>query len=229
LSGGSGYSAALSSNAAIRHQQLICDPAPGSGSASITYDPSVVSIYSIFNEPNYAVDMNNTYVGESNKGNAMAMAPGYFNNITGSTESGLIQVTWTSSPGLALGKSFIGSQPNDPATFRAISSFGTNDGGVNVFGLEFFYLPSTDTTNAPFTIYADAGGRTIYNPSTNSFPGTKTASDYLTDPNDSTGTAIPYTQISPASVNGSLVPEPAGLALLGLAALGVLVRRRRSV
>src|SRR5215218_1592551 len=43
--GGSGYSADLSSNATIRQQQLICDPIePKAGSTSVQYDPKVVRL-----------------------------------------------------------------------------------------------------------------------------------------------------------------------------------------
>src|SRR5688500_13849303 len=53
-SGGSGYSGQLSSNRAIRRQQLTCDPDdPLSGSTSTLYDPNVVTLSSLFFGPGY--------------------------------------------------------------------------------------------------------------------------------------------------------------------------------
>src|SRR5437762_496590 len=44
-SGGSGYSANLSTNPVTREYQLTCDPAvPKAGSTSVTYDPKVVHL-----------------------------------------------------------------------------------------------------------------------------------------------------------------------------------------
>jgi hypothetical protein len=99
-----------------------------------------------------------------------------------------------------------------------VDSFGTEDGGVDTFGLEFTYLSSNPATLANFKVYADAGGRptiNLFNGSTNLPP---TAPDFLTDPSDPNGTPIPFSKIASASVSGPLgsvapVPEPMALVL----------------
>src|SRR5215217_565212 len=53
LNGGSGYSGSLSSNATIRQQQLICDPAPGTGTTSVAYNPALVSLTGFIYGPGY--------------------------------------------------------------------------------------------------------------------------------------------------------------------------------
>src|SRR6478672_6506612 len=53
-SGGSGYSASLSTNSVIRQQQLICDPAePIAGSTSVLYDASKVTLTGLIPGPGY--------------------------------------------------------------------------------------------------------------------------------------------------------------------------------
>ena len=52
--GGSGYSGTLSTNPAIRQQQLICDPdEPGAGSTSVDYDARLVSLIGFVPGPGY--------------------------------------------------------------------------------------------------------------------------------------------------------------------------------
>src|SRR5688500_7341906 len=52
--GGSGYSGQLSSNAAIRKQQLTCDPdEPQRGSTSVLYDAARVTLTGAFAGPGY--------------------------------------------------------------------------------------------------------------------------------------------------------------------------------
>src|SRR4051794_11632336 len=55
LTGGSGNSGTLSSNAAVRKQQLIADPPdPTMGSQSVSYDPAVVTLLDFRYGPGYA-------------------------------------------------------------------------------------------------------------------------------------------------------------------------------
>src|SRR5688500_11874855 len=55
LAAGSGYSGQLSSNRAIRNQQLTCDPDdPISGSTSTVYNPAVVTLSSLLFGPGYS-------------------------------------------------------------------------------------------------------------------------------------------------------------------------------
>jgi hypothetical protein len=228
LSGGSGTSADLSSNPSIRHERLIVDPAPGSGSLTVLYDPSVVSIYSIYNAPNFEIDANNTYVGITYN-NLQATAESYFAKAASVTESGRVQVAWTPVGEVAGGTNFLGHAPTNPTAFTTVASAGTTDGGVDTFGLEFTYLSSNPATLSDFTVLADAGGRptiNLFNGSTNLPP---TGPDFLTDPNDPNGTAIPFSQISSVTVRGSLVPEPSALVLAGVGALAILAWRFRNV
>src|SRR5687767_12710552 len=53
--GGSGYSGQLSSNRAIRKQQLTCDPDdPIGGSTSTLYNPAVVTLSNLLFGPGYS-------------------------------------------------------------------------------------------------------------------------------------------------------------------------------
>jgi Ca2+-binding RTX toxin-like protein len=55
--GGSGYSGTLSTNAATRQQQLICDPnEPHQGSTSVSYDPTLVTLTGVQAGPGYGGD-----------------------------------------------------------------------------------------------------------------------------------------------------------------------------
>ena len=55
--GGSGYSGTLSTNAATRQQQLICDPnEPHQGSTSVSYDPTLVTLAGFQAGPGYGND-----------------------------------------------------------------------------------------------------------------------------------------------------------------------------
>jgi hypothetical protein len=111
-----------------------------------------------------------------------------------------------------------------------MASANTNDGGSNTFGLEFIYLPKNECTLATITIEAQAGGLPTIDLD-NLTPGPPTAADYLTDPNDPNGTPIPFTDIAPVTVSGSLngspVPEPSVLKLFGIGAMALLAWRCR--
>jgi hypothetical protein len=230
LIGGSGYSAKESGEKGIKHIQVVGDPSPGSGSATVLYDPNVLSIYSIFNEANFQIDTANTFVGVTSPPYTLATAQSFFNSDGDFGESGRIQVTWTAAPEAAAGTCYIGCAPTDPYTFNPIASANTSDGGSNTFGLEFIYLPTDQNTLATDTIEATAGGLPTIDLE-DLKPGSPSAPDYLTDPSDPTGTAIPFTDIAPATVSGSLngspVPEPSVLKLFGVGAMAFLAWRYR--
>jgi hypothetical protein len=219
LSGGSGYSADLSKNVAVRHQQLICDPTLGDGSASVSYDPSVVSLYSIFNQANYS--LNGAYIGVIINGqNAIEQNDDYFANPL--PQWGYVQVAWNTSTAGSMTQSY--GPGGTPSGFTLEDSAGP--AGANTFGLEFDYLPSSNTVVADYTVFAASG--TVAYPfySQGVLDGTYSPQDTISD---SDGNVIPYNQIAPASVSGDLgAPEPsASLPIAATVIAGLLWRGRR--
>jgi hypothetical protein len=211
LSGGSGYSADLSHNVAIRHQQLICDPTLGPGSASVTYDPAVVSLFSVFNEAGY--DTTNEYVGVLVGGvKEIEAAATYFGSGSKAQEWGYVQVAWY---GPSSAPPMVDVEGGTPTTTGLTQDQSAGPAGANTFGLEFTYLPATNNVNAKYTIYAEETGYPIYDGS-----GTFTP-DYVTE-EDAPGTEI--TNVAPASVMSAL-PEPS-MGLFLFSVIAVLASRR---
>lgn len=240
LTGGSGYSGTLSSNRAIRKQQLICDPTDASkGSTSTNYDPTIVSIDSVYNEDGYFIDSAHSYVGVSTAtsflhaqapltratgaANAAASPPPnqqlvtldeFFNPqpTTVYIQSGYLQITWTHPGDIGEGYQVFGTAP-DFTGYNLQQHDGVT--GTNTHGMIFAYGAVPDDTVATYTNYAAPGGIPIADGGT-SLP------DALYDVD---GTFVPGPYIT-ATVSAPL-PEPAGLALIALPALAVLARRRR--
>ncbi len=224
LFGGSGYSADLSHNLAIRHQQLICDPVPGNGSASVLYDPSVVSVFSIYNEAGYGIQ--NEYVGVLINGSKEVQAAGQFfatSPATCAPQWGYVQVQWF-GPNAAAPVAFtVGEGPPTLTGFSLDATAGPV--ATNTFGLEFKYLPSSNDVVANYTVYAEPIGYPIFNGTGFSPPDFITQADALPGQMQT-----PITDIAPASV-GAALPEPSmGLflasAVAGLFATRVAGRRR---
>ena len=217
LAGGSGLSGKLSTNKALRHQELIVDPteAPISGSTSVSYDPCVVSLSGLSFGPGYS---GQGFVEEERTCDHRTHF--FLQNINSflvcphGRQTGYVQVSFTLSgtPGT------ISPQQG----FTTVASSGV--AGFDTHSLMFTYLPGVpDTAVANYTIFADTGMR----PSGNH-------ADSLTGigPNGTKFTVGPG-QISSAAVSGSLaVPLPpavwTGLAMLLTMASVTAVRRVRA-
>ncbi len=159
--GGSGYSANLSHNAAIRHQQLICDPQTGNGSASVLYDPKVVTPSSIFNVAGYTIQ--NEYIGVL-IGGAKEVEPAstFFGtpNPTPPPEWGYVQVGWSGPNSASPFSQIIGASPSMGSQLTSDGQAGPT--ASNTFGLEFSYLGGVaDSTVANYTVYAEKIGYPI--------------------------------------------------------------------
>jgi len=217
LSGGSGYSASLSKNLALRHQQLIVDPAeaPTSGSASVTYNPCVVSLSGLEFGPGYT---GQGFVEEEKTCDHKTRT--FLQNINSflvcpqGKQTGYAQVSFTLSgtPGTM-----------SPQTgFTTESSAGVS--GVDTHSLMFTYLPGVpDTTVAQYTIYADTGKRASGNKADSLTGIGPTGAKFTLGPS----------QLSSATVSGSLaVPLPpaawTGSAMLLALASASAVRKARS-
>lgn len=234
LTGGSGYSGALSRNKSIRNQQLVCDPAaassgandsggaPVSGSTSVTYDPTIVSLSGLQFGPGYVgsglVELKGNLTADASPaspGAAGAAGPSVFLepisqfmvNPLG-METGYLQVSYSlqsGTPGHIL----------PPEGYTFIDSNGVD--GFDTHALSFTYLEGApDTAAAAYTIYADPGRR----PS-----GNKADSLTGVGPDGKAFTLGPD-QLAPAFVSGSLAPATVPLppaACMGLATLGGLL------
>lgn len=211
--GGSGNSGTLSSNKAIRKQQLICDPDyPTNGSTSVVYDPSIVSFAGLSFGPGYAGFAQIEVGGDGNFLIDLAnFVPGQ--NI----ETGYIQVSFYDPQLVASAAAVaplvdIGSahgQIAPPAGYVTVD----NDGpaAVDTHALLFNYLPNVpDSTVAEYTVYSDDGSR---GSSPDYFAGFDDDLNYF---------RVEYDQIASATVRGSLnaVPLPPAVLLGGLTMLG---------
>lgn len=233
-SGGSGYSGKLSANPTIRRQQLICDPAtpaasapgnsggaPISGSTSVTYDPSIVTLSRLAFGPNY---FGSALVEVAVSRPAADVAPAFSETTLEpldqfllrplGPETGYVQVTYALD-GPA-------GQMSPPPNFTTVDSDGVK--GFDTHALMFSYVPGVaDTAVAKYTIYADPGG---------DHSGNKADSLTGMNPDGSTFTLGPG-QLSPATVSGSLVvatvPLPpavwTGLVMLATVMVGVAARK----
>jgi hypothetical protein len=216
LIGGSGYSADLSSNKGIRHQQLVGDPTPGPGSAGVTYNPSVVSLFSIYNTVGYDLSFENVGVVMNGVHEVESAATFFAAEKTGlyPQEWGYVQVGWTGPSSAPPGIDVVGGTPTTTG-FSLQSSSGP--AGVNTFGLEFNYLPSNNFTDAQYSIYAEPNGYPVVN-STSTSP-----KDFITQA-DSNSPNTQITSILPASVDAPL-PEPS-MSLFFVSASGVILATR---
>jgi hypothetical protein len=159
LSGGSGLSAKLSSNPILRHLQLIVDPAVGNGSATVSYNPSVATLVSVFNEPGYA--LSNAFVGVQQSGKDVAApASTFFGTASGSKlpETGTVQVLFSPNPGAPTGSTFFGSKPTSTGLLP-ISSSGTTVSTNIGSGLNYPDAVAVDSAGDVFV--ADAGNNVV--------------------------------------------------------------------
>lgn len=219
--GGSGFSGTLSSNRAIRKQQLICDPdEPTAGSTSVRYDPAVVSISSFEFGPGYT---GTAFVEVLVQGQRTTLVElgGFLDGGTG-TETGYVQVRYGEPQVSVAADPFAPKGQLTPPTGYAIVD---EDGpaAVDTHALFFDYLADVaDDEVAEYTIFAARA---------NQFSNGQ--ADFLSGVDDM---GNPFTltadQIASATVRGSLnaVPVPAaaltgGLTLAGMLAAAKLRRR----
>jgi hypothetical protein len=239
--GGSGYSGTLSCNPLTRQQQLICDPDyPESGSVSVLYDPSIVSLApvevprltagpaatlppptlfpALVAGPGYDVNAQIEVIDDGVRRLMPLQAGQTFDNNGGIIqETGYIQVffTRTGAPG----------QMAPPAGFVTVDEDNPYQ-GVDTHALFFNYqFGVPNNVDATYTIRAEQfarhGGGDTVNPS-----------DYLEFIDDATGDHVFLNpgELRAAQVRGPLVPvpEPASIALLSTAGFLLLGRRRRA-
>lgn len=206
--GGSALSGTLSKNKAIRKQQLIADPPePVSGSISVTYNQSVVTLSDALFGPGYEGSI---FVEVFDGEGTQLVSLGVFLDSPYLIETGYVQ-TFFNEPTIITAAASPSAAPTHgqitpPAGYTIIA----NDGpfSVDTHALFFTYLPNVpDSTNATYTIFADDGSRGF-------------APDFLFD-----GTTT-YTQIASATVTGNLdsnaIPIPAAVWIGGMTMLGSL-------
>jgi hypothetical protein len=216
--GGSGFSGHLSSNKAIRKQQLICDPdEPTDGSTSVQYDPNIVSLSGLILGPGYT---GRAVVEVQSGGSFRLQDLNSFLKAPAGTQTGYAQIFYTDGSQAGGGPAPLHGQLTQPARYLTVDDKGPL--GVDTNALFFNYLRTVpDSTVATYTIYADAGGR----PSGNS-------ADFLTGVDPRTGVfTVGPGEIAPVTVRGSLnaVPLPAAAVTGGLtlAGLAIALRFRR--
>jgi hypothetical protein len=207
--GGSGLSGTLSSNRAIRQQQLVCDPdEPFRGSTSVRYDPTIVTLVGWRYGPGYFPRSPGAQTGlvEVRTGQATALQNiDQFLSQPAGTETGYVQIAYEDD----------GAQGQiDPdQDFVTVDEDGP--AAADTHALFFDYLINVpDTRIAAYDIYADPGGR----PSGNQ-------ADFLELFNPAAPIIIPASQITSAHVEGNLLPEPGSAAVIGLLAAVAQCRR----
>jgi len=243
----SGLSGTLSSNATIRQQQLICDPADGTesgaidpnasalaqgaprrGSDSVSYDPSIVSLS--------AVQLGSGYAGSGRVevqvagGRRVLQDLAAFLSKPAGTETGYVQLLFHHGPRGTLPPDNLFGPKGEPGKTPVAGGFTTNmsDGpeGFDTHSFFFTYKAGVaDTTVAAYDIFANPGGR-----------ASGGSADFLTGLDVTTGQefTVPASQIAPAHVQGALITVPLPPAVCAgsatLAAVGLLgwARRRRT-
>jgi len=207
--GGSGLSGKLSSNKAIRKQQLIADPNdPDSGSESLHYNPNIVTVSGVNFGPGYTgsvmVEIDNDGVRQ------LQDLTAFMRNPLG-VETGYLQVSFNTP--------VVSGLPPSHGQIAVANGYKTVDSGgpkaVDTHALFFDYLSTVpDSAVAVYTLYADQGGRASGN-----------RSDFLAG-HDSTGSyTVGPDGIAPITVRGSLnaVPIPPAAYVGGLTLIGLFV------
>ena len=202
------YSATLSSNAVIRQQQLICDPPePTRGSTSVAYEPDKVTLTGFLYGPGYAPpggENDEAFVEVGGIDGPFLQRVSSFLSDPAGPETGYIQVRYELIPGGA------GQIAPDGIVLDDDPGRGAPGEGVDTHQLLFRELPNAPGP-ATYRVYADDGSRG-FDP------------DFLEGLDDAGAPfRVEFRDIASATVTA---PEPSGLAVLGLATLG-LIRRRR--
>jgi hypothetical protein len=218
-----GYSANLSSNKAIKQQQLLCDPqGVTAGSTTTDYNPAVSSIDTVTAEPGFGITA--VYV-DVDSGNSVKDIDAYSGAAVGSvdldtsgvlnsyTQSGEMQVFWEA----------VSSEQTD------IAETGADE---NTDYLTFDYLPSSDSVVATYENFGAGPKNDVFAPDylegyAPSCPGMITI--YSLNPKSPYYYAAGFGSASvsgPLSPVVSINPEPASTALLAVSCVGLLGRRR---
>lgn len=185
---GTGYSGTLSSNASIRKQQLICDPAePKEGSTSVRYDPSVVTLSGVIPGPGYD---NLGFIGlievRSSGGNTILQPLVAWLNNRNFEETGYVQIRYKLQGNAG--------QLAPPSGYSIIEEDGAT--GVDTHAFFFDLKPGVPlTANAQYSIFA-AHGATFSN----------NQEDYLVS-NDGLNTRSGPDDLAPAFVSSNRPPE----------------------
>jgi hypothetical protein len=219
--GGSGLSGTLSSNPAVRRQQLIADPDyPTAGQTSIAYNPGIVSVSGLDFGPGYGGSAS-VEVTSDNETYLVDLAQ-YLAQPFGQ-QTGYLQVRFNEP---VITQAAIVA-PGGHGQIAVAAGFTTVDqdgpAAVDTHAVFFDYLPGVGGDRvAEYTLYADPGDRASGN-----------TADFLRGVDDA---GQPFElapgDIASATVRGSLnvIPVPpaaliGGLTLGGLAAARLLRRR----
>jgi hypothetical protein len=213
--GGSGFSGTLSSNKAIRKQQLICDPeSPTGGSTSAQYNPGIVSLSGFSFGPGYSgsglievTSGNETFLTDLNTWLVRPFG----------TQTGYVQIQYSEGQ-------IVGAAPTAGPLHGQIAApkgyLQVDRGGpvaVDTHALFFDYLSSVpDSAVAEYTVYADTG---VHGNSPDFMNGQK---------DDGTSFTLAPGDIAPVTVRGSLnaVPLPPAVLVGGMMMAGVAIARR---
>jgi hypothetical protein len=216
------YSGTLSRNSVIRQQQLICDPPePIRGSTSVEYEPDKVSLSGFAYGPGYGplVVNQRSVIGyvevEQNTERFLQDLDSFLVQPEG-RETGYVQVLYSlvdTAGQITPGGTILDEDPGlgdpgegvDTHQFTFTEAAATLPGKVGIEGI-IVRGPAT------YHIYADDGSRGA-------------DADFLVGLDDA---GAPFT-VTHEGIHDATVtaPEPSGLIVLGLGAMGLLARRRR--
>lgn len=224
IAGHPGYSAKLSSNATVKQQQLLCDPANVTfGSTTTSYDPTIVSLDNVTSSDGFGItgvyldvttpsDPEDVQMVTAYAGPAIPEVDVASSGILSTlNQTGLMQVTW-------------GLLPDEGDVTPAIVVPPPGDDDTDT--ITFDWINPDETIYAPYTNYGADETNDVFEP--DFLQGIDAEGNpfyYSADPNSPNYYPGGFT---PASVSGPLVPEPASVGLLSVVGLGLLGRRRRS-
>ena len=210
-SGGAGTSGQLSSNRAVRRQQLTCDPDdPVRGRLSVAYDPGIVTLSGLDFGPGYEGEASVEVRSGSGNGNGATLVSfeRFMRGDLGA-ETGFVQVLFFR----------LENQSSQPGQIPVARGFTTVDAGgvkgVDTHGLFFDYLPGVaDRTVAEYTLFAaEAGERPSDNPEDALIGVGDDGREFRVGPSG----------ITPTTVRGSLIPLPPAVIAGGATLLGIWV------